>query len=97
MKEHFDLQRIYPEAELAVHTLDGKPLAHQAAFFSNASLVIQAHGAALGRLLLLSFYLPFNQGFILAFELASYVFRSIDFSILDFDSKACEQALQSCE
>lgn len=41
------MQDAYP-GEVAVHVLDGKPLAQQAALFSNASLVIQAHGAALG-------------------------------------------------
>ena len=46
-----DIQESFPEAALAVHPMDGMPLALQAALFSNASLVIQAHGAALGTLL----------------------------------------------
>ena len=42
------VQARFPRVEVAVHQLDGKPLAEQAAVYANASIVVQAHGAALG-------------------------------------------------
>lgn len=34
---------------IAVQELDGKLLAEQAAVYANASIIVQAHGAALGK------------------------------------------------
>jgi len=42
------VQEKFPNLLISVQVLDGKPLAEQAAVYSNASIVIQAHGAALG-------------------------------------------------
>ena len=41
-------QESFPNLPISVQVLDGMPLAQQAAVYSNASIVIQAHGAALG-------------------------------------------------
>ena len=43
------LQESFPNLPISVQVLDGMPLAQQAAVYSNASIVIQAHGAALGK------------------------------------------------
>ena len=42
------MQESFPNLPISVQVLDGMPLAQQAAVYSNASIVIQAHGAALG-------------------------------------------------
>ena len=42
------LQQSFPEMLISVQELDGKPLAEQATVYANASIIMQAHGAALG-------------------------------------------------
>jgi len=47
------LAESFPNLPISVQVLDGMPLARQAAVYSNASIVIQAHGAALGHMVFL--------------------------------------------
>ena len=68
------MQESFPNLPISVQVLDGMPLALQAAVYSNASIVVQAHGAALGE------PPPFLAGFSRVFQKFRWPLRQISSS-----------------